>query len=46
MLKYTVTLRSEKIMKHILVIHVENDVEVYHETDVSFNTYVQNQLKK
>lgn len=40
MLKDTVTLRAEKIMKHILGTPVENDVEVYNETDETFNTYI------
>ncbi len=39
-LKDTVTLRSEKIMKHILGTPVENDMEVYYEADETFNTYI------
>ncbi len=40
MLKDTVTLRSEKIMKHTLGTPVESDVEVYYESDETFNTYI------
>jgi oligopeptidase B len=40
MLKDTVTLRSEKIMKHTLGTPVENDIEVYFEADETFNTYI------
>lgn len=40
MLKDTVTLRSEKIMKHILGTPVDSDVEVYYEADETFNTYI------
>lgn len=40
MLKDTVTLRSEKIMKHTLGTPVENDELVYYEADETFNTYV------
>ncbi len=34
------TLRPYKIMKHVLGTDPENDVEVYHEADSTFNTYV------
>jgi oligopeptidase B len=40
MLKDTVTLRSEKIMKHILGTPLENDMEVYYEADETFNTSI------
>jgi len=40
MLKDTVTLRSEKIMKHTLGTPVESDVEVYYEADETFNTFI------
>ena len=39
-LKDSVTLRSEKIMKHILGTPVENDVEVFYEEDETFNTFI------
>jgi Protease II len=38
--KIPVTLRSEKIFKHVLGTPVSEDVEVYHEKDDTFNTYV------
>ncbi len=38
--KDEVTLRSERIMKHVLGTPVENDSEVYHEADETFNTFV------
>lgn len=34
------TLRSYKILKHVLGIDVSSDKEVYHEKDVTFGTYV------
>jgi len=40
MLKDSVTLRSEKIMKHILGTPIENDVEVFYEADETFSTYI------
>jgi oligopeptidase B len=40
MLKDSVTLRSEKIMKHILGTPVEADVEVFYEADETFSTSV------
>ena len=40
MLKDSVTLRSEKIMKHTLGTPVENDVEVFYEEDETFNTFI------
>ena len=40
MLKDTVTLRSAKIMKHILGTQVQDDVEIFNEADETFNTYV------
>jgi oligopeptidase B len=39
-LKDSVTLRSEKIMKHTLGTPVENDVEVFYEEDETFNTFI------
>lgn len=39
-LKDSVTLRSEKIMKHILGTPVEDDVEVFYEEDETFNTFI------
>jgi oligopeptidase B len=39
-LKDEITLRSEKIMKHILGTPVENDVEVYYEEDETFVTHI------
>ncbi|MCG6190594.1 S9 family peptidase [Maribellus maritimus] len=39
-LKDDVTLRSEKIMKHILGTPVENDVEVFYEEDETFSTFI------
>lgn len=38
--KDPVTLRSHKIKKHILHTPVNTDVEIYHEKDDTFNTYV------
>lgn len=38
--KDKVTLRSSKIFKHKLHTKVKEDVEIYHETDESFNSYV------
>ncbi len=38
--KDPVTLRSDKIYKHVLGTSTEDDVLVYHETDETFNTYV------
>ena len=40
MLKDSVTLRSEKIMKHTLGTPVENDVEVFYEADETFSTFI------
>lgn len=40
MLKDSVTLRSEKIMKHILGTPVTNDVEVFYEADETFSTSI------
>jgi oligopeptidase B len=40
MLKDTVTLRSEKIMKHILGTPVKSDAEVFYEADETFDTFV------
>lgn len=39
-LKDSVTLRSEKIMKHTLGTPVEDDVEVFYEEDETFNTFI------
>lgn len=39
-LKNDITLRSEKIMKHVLGTDPKNDVLVYHEKDEQFNTAV------
>ena len=39
-LKDTVTLRSAKIMKHVLGTPVESDKLVYHEEDETFNTFI------
>ncbi|TXE11700.1 S9 family peptidase [Seonamhaeicola algicola] len=39
-LKDDVTLRSHKICKHVLGTPVSNDVDVFHETDDTFNTFV------
>lgn len=39
-MKDDVTLRSEKIFKHRLHTNTKNDVEVYHEKDETFNTFV------
>jgi oligopeptidase B len=39
-LKDDTTLRSEKIMKHTLGSPVENDVEVFYETDETFSTFI------
>ncbi len=38
--KNSVTLRSEKVFKHILGTPTSEDVEVYHEEDDTFGTYV------
>lgn len=38
--KDPVTLRAFKIFKHTLNTQAKNDIEVYHETDETFNTYV------
>ncbi|WP_250436677.1 S9 family peptidase [Hanstruepera flava] len=38
--KDAVTLRAFKIFKHQLKTDAENDIEVYHETDDTFNTFV------
>ncbi|WP_223034284.1 S9 family peptidase [Hanstruepera marina] len=38
--KDAVTLRAFKIFKHQLNTDAENDIEVYHETDDTFNTFV------
>lgn len=38
--KDDVTLRSHKIYKHILGTPSDKDVEIYHETDDTFNTFV------
>ncbi len=40
MLKDSVTLRSEKVMKHVLGTPVSSDVEVFYEADETFNTFV------
>lgn len=40
MLKDSVTLRSEKIMKHTLGTPVERDVEVFYEADETFSTFI------
>jgi oligopeptidase B len=40
MLKDSVTLRSERIMKHTLGTQIENDVEVFYEADETFNTFI------
>ncbi|WP_432208135.1 S9 family peptidase [Asprobacillus argus] len=39
-LKDPVTLRSEKIFKHVLGTDASEDVEIFHETDETFGTYV------
>jgi oligopeptidase B len=39
-MKDEVTLRSHKIFKHKLASDSKNDVEVYHEADETFNTFV------
>ncbi|WP_299554919.1 S9 family peptidase [Seonamhaeicola sp.] len=39
-IKDDVTLRSHKIFKHILGTGAEEDVEVFHETDDTYNTFV------
>lgn len=39
-MKDAVTLRSEKIFKHKLHTDTKDDVEVYHEEDETFNTFV------
>jgi len=39
-MKDEVTLRSHKIFKHKLGSEAKNDVEVYHEADETFNTFV------
>ncbi|MGB5420420.1 MAG: S9 family peptidase [Algibacter sp.] len=39
-MKDEVTLRSHKIFKHKLLSGNKNDIEVYHETDEAFNTFV------
>ncbi|MBD0825367.1 S9 family peptidase [Aestuariibaculum marinum] len=39
-IKDEVTLRSSKIMKHKLGSEAKDDVEVFHETDDTFNTFV------
>jgi oligopeptidase B len=39
-MKDEVTLRSEKIMKHILGTPVEDDIEVYYEEDETFSTFI------
>lgn len=39
-LKDDVTLRSEKIMKHIIGTPVEDDVEVFYEDDETFSTFI------
>lgn len=39
-LKDDVTLRSEKVMKHILGTPVEDDVEVFYEEDETFSTFI------
>ncbi|MBN1986397.1 MAG: S9 family peptidase [Prolixibacteraceae bacterium] len=39
-MKDEVTLRSEKIMKHILGTPVEDDIEVYYEDDETFSTFI------
>lgn len=44
--KDPVTLRSEKIYKHILGIGSENDALVYHEKDDTFSTYVYKEKSK
>ncbi len=38
--KNPVTLRSEKVFKHILGTPISEDVEIYHEEDDTFGTYV------
>lgn len=38
--KDEVTLRSDKIFKHILGDNIENDIEIFHETDETFGTSV------
>ncbi|PWK19771.1 S9 family peptidase [Xanthomarina spongicola] len=38
--KDELTLRSHKIYRHKLHTQVEDDIEVYHETDETFNTFV------
>ncbi|TBN06479.1 S9 family peptidase [Hyunsoonleella flava] len=38
--KDEVTLRSYKIFKHVLGTYITEDVEVYHEADETFNTYI------
>ena len=40
MLKDSVTLRSERIVKHTLGTQIENDVEVFYEADETFNTFI------
>ncbi len=40
MLKDSVTLRSEKVMKHVLGTPVSSDVEVFYEADETFNAFV------
>ncbi|QIA08426.1 S9 family peptidase [Draconibacterium halophilum] len=39
-LKDDVTLRSEKIMKHVIGTPVEDDVEVYYEDDETFSVFI------
>ncbi len=38
--KDEVTLRSHKIFKHVLGTDAEDDIEVYHEKDDTFNTFI------
>ena len=44
--KDDVTLRSHKIFRHKLHTNVEEDVEVYHETDEAFNAFVYKEKSK
>ncbi|MFS4481971.1 S9 family peptidase [Hyunsoonleella sp. 2307UL5-6] len=38
--KDEITLRSHKIFKHVLGTSTKDDIEVYHETDDTFNTFI------
>lgn len=38
--KNEITLRSHKIFKHVLGTSTKDDIEVYHETDDTFNTFI------